>query len=357
MANAAGRLGVTPIDASSNDYLGLGAEVVSRETSVQVGGAPTPGAGAARLIHGTRDTHLNLERALADWVRLPAALLFASGYAANLGLVSALAGPDSVIISDQLNHASLIDGCRLSRAKVHVTPHLSLTAIRRALEENAAASEKFVLTESYFSMDGDGPDLAALRILCDEHGARLIVDEAHALGVFGADGGGRCALAGVVPDALVGALGKAVGVQGAFVAGSERLRILLWNRARSFVFSTATSPLLAQVALFHVERARSAHESRARVLADAEALRSILAARGVTIGAGSMGPIIPVLVGDNHRALAAGQALARMGILTQAIRPPTVPDGTARLRLTVTASWPPDGVARVADAIATALHG
>ncbi|HEY3496943.1 MAG TPA: aminotransferase class I/II-fold pyridoxal phosphate-dependent enzyme [Polyangiaceae bacterium] len=354
VVEAAAGLGLEPIDASSNNYLALAELDVSRETSVQVGGA-TAGAGASRLIHGTRALHLALEQALARWVRRPAALLFTSGYAANVGLISALSRPGAAIFSDELNHASIIDGCRLGRAQVVVTPHLNLLALEQALAEHRSAVERVVVTESYFSMDGDGPDLAALRQLCDEHDARLIVDEAHALGVFGEEGAGRCALAGIAPDALVGALGKAVGVQGAFVAGSERLRTLLWNRARSFVFSTATSPLLAERALFHVERTRAADDRRRKLEADTADLRGRLEARDIRVLPGSFGPIVPVLIGANQRAVDVANALAQHGILTQAIRPPTVPDGTARLRVTVTTGWPRDGAARIAEAIATAL--
>jgi 8-amino-7-oxononanoate synthase len=364
---AATGLGVGPIDASSNDYLGL-ARSVSRETGVQ-GSAlghstkPSaawedahPGAGASRLVHGSRPEHYALERALADWVRLPAALLFTSGYAANLGLLTAVAGPGSFIVSDRLNHASLIDGCRLSRAPVEVVPHLAFDGVRRALEAAPAGHIRFVVTESYFSMDGDGPDLSGLRILCDDLGAYLIVDEAHALGVFGPGGAGRCRESGIAPDVLVGTLGKALGLQGAFVAGSAALRQLLWNSARSFVFSTATSPALAAAALFHVQRARSADAEREHLLATAERFRLELRTRGVEVLPGSFGPIVPVLIRDNRRALDVARQLVTRGILTQAIRPPTVPEGTARLRVTVTAAWPADGAARVAEAIAGALR-
>lgn len=353
------------LDASSNDYLGLAGLGVSRETSVQVGAgeiAPDmrqarPGAGASRLIHGTRPEHVALERSLADWVGLPSALLFTSGYAANVGALSAVVRPGALVVSDQLNHASIIDGCRLARAAVRVVPHLDLDGVRRALEATPSATERFVVVESYFSMDGDGPDLRALRALCDEREARLVVDEAHALGVFGEDGSGRCRSARVRPDILVGTLGKAVGAQGAFVAGSERLRMLLWNRARSFVFSTAPSPLLARTALFHVERARAAGRARQRLHSDSDELRVALESRGVPVVPGSSGPIVPVLTGESARAVDVARRLSARGILVQAIRPPTVPEGTARVRLTVTAAWPDGSVGRVAGAIADALAG
>jgi len=350
---AARELGVGFVDASSNDYLGLAGEDVSRETGVQGSGL---GAGSSRLIHGSREPHVALEAALARWTRLPAALLFTSGYAANVGLLSALGKPGTLVVSDRLNHASTIDGSRLSRAEVVVTPHLDLVAVEAALAAGARASAKWVVTESCFSMDGDGPDLRALRELCDRHGAGLVVDEAHALGVFGPEGAGRCAEAGIVPDALVGTLGKSVGSQGAFVAGSPVLRTLLWNDARSFVFSTAPSPRLMDWTLLHVERARRADAARATVLRHAAVLRRELAVHGVTVAPGLGGPIVPIVVGGNERALAVVAELERGGILAQAIRPPTVPPGTARVRLTVTAAWSDDVPLRVAATVGRALQ-
>lgn len=351
---AAERFGRPLIDASSNDYLGFAAGDVSRETLVQ-SRAPS-GAGASRLVHGTSPEHLALEADLAAWVGLDSALLFGTGYAANIGLAQALGGPGSVLVSDALNHASVIDGCRLSRARIEVVPHLSLDAVDRCLAEHAGAAFRCVLTESYFSMDGDGPNLPALRAVCDRQGAALVVDEAHALGVFGAGGGGRCREAGIIPDALVGTLGKAVGIQGAFVAGSARLRELLWNRARSFVFSTAPSPLISELSRFHVERTRSGDGLRASLERLTQLLRARLAERGVPTVSGSFGPIVPVVVGDARLAVQLVELLADQGVLTQAIRPPTVPPGTARIRLTVKSTWLDETPIQVADAIASALE-
>jgi 8-amino-7-oxononanoate synthase len=359
---AAAALGVPFVDASLNDYLGLAGLSVSRETSVQrwPGGGRSDlsapdGAGASRLIHGTRAAHLALEDALADWVGFPAALLFSSGYAANVGLLQAIGAPGSLIVSDALNHASIVDGCRLSRARVAVTPHLDLEAVGTALA-SSTESPKWVVVESCFSMDGDEADLAGLRSLCDSHGAGLVVDEAHALGVFGPAGAGRCAECGVRPDALVGTLGKAVGVQGAFVAGSSELRALLWNRARSFVFSTAPSPALCAATLFHVQRAREADAARARLTQLTSLFRAALRASGARVPERGSGPIVPVLVGTNERALALAQRLRATGILAQAIRYPTVPEGSARVRLIVSAAWPEGAVERVAEQVSLGLR-
>jgi 8-amino-7-oxononanoate synthase len=319
---------------ASNDYLGLAAS--APPTSA------TTGAGAARLIAGERAEHRRTERAFAEWLELEDALLFTSGYAANVGLVSALAGPEDLVVSDALNHASLIDGARLSRAKVVVVPHADAAAVRAALAAEAPGRRRaLVLVESYYSMDADGPDLAALRAICDEHGAALIVDEAHALGVLGPGGRGRCAEAGIQPDALVGTLGKSFGSQGAFVAGPKALREWLWNRARSFVFSTGLAPVCAAAAFDALALLRETPALPGTVLDRARQLRAGLARlepRARIIG---FGHVVPVVVGSIERALALSALAGERGLRVPAIRPPTVPEGTARLRLTVTARLSP----------------
>jgi len=346
----AAELGLSLLDATSNDYLGLAQRCVSRETSGRAG------AGASRLIHGTVVEHVRLETELARWVGAESALLFASTYAANLGLISALGVEGTVIISDAANHASLIDGARLSKAEVVVVPHLEIEAVKAALRRASAAKACWVVTESYFSMDGDGPDLLELRRLCDEQDACLIVDEAHALGVFGAHGSGRCSELGIRPDILVGALGKAVGTHGGFVAGSSLLRRYLWNRARSFVFSTALSPAHAELSLSQVCATQEADDARARLRANAQGLRAALTKAGLTLVHGSFGPIVSVILGENERATVAAARLKSVGILAHAVRPPTVPVGSARLRLTVKGSMSGDEIARLAHATEAACR-
>jgi 8-amino-7-oxononanoate synthase len=315
------------INLSSNDYLGLAK-----------GPAPATAGGAAAspLVTGYTEEHVLAERAVVEWLGVNACLLFSSGYAANVGTIAALAGPGDVIFSDELNHASIIDGCRLSKARIVIHRHRDLAHLRSVMRDAAVARRKFVVTESYFSMDGDCADLAGLRALTLDEGAALIVDEAHALGVFGPAGQGLCAAAGVTPDVMVGPLGKAFGLQGAFVASTESVKLWLWNRARSFVFSTALSPALAAMVPERVEKIRLGDARRARVLEASGALRSaIQEAGGHVLGAG---PIIPWVLGEPGKAVAAQRLLLERGVWASAIRPPTVPVGSARLRLAPSAS-------------------
>lgn len=334
----------------SNDYLGLAA-------------APSPpspsGAGSSRLVAGERDEHQRLERALAEWLGTEASLLFTSGYAANVGAVAALARPGDLLVSDALNHASLIDGARLSRARVAVTPHLDLEAIDRALASRSEA-RAWVVVESYYSMDADGPDLAALRAICDARGAALYVDDAHALGVLGPEGRGLCAAAGVQPDVLVGTLGKSLGSQGAFVTGRAVLRDWLWNRARTFVFSTGLAPSAAAAALKNLELIVRDPALGRSVVLRAERLRAGLADALSSAERGDLrllgfGHIVPLVVGDPQAAVALAEQLKEDGIHVQAIRPPTVAPGTSRLRWTVSASHSEQDIDLAVDAFRRAL--
>lgn len=341
------------LDACSNDYLGLAAHNVSRETMDRVVGARLGGA-AARLVQGTFAEHEELERTLADWLGRAACLLTASAFSANVGLLPALADSNSLIVSDALNHASIVDGCRLSRCRVVITPHLQLEPIEAALRDHRSSSPAWVVTEGLFSMDGDSPDLRELRALCDRYGAGLIVDEAHSLGVFGPDGSGLACESDTRADVVVAGLGKAVGIHGGVIAGSAVLIKWLWNRARSFVFSTALSPAFCRLVLAQVLVARQADAARQRLRLLSDELRAELAARGLPALPGSCGPIVPVVLGSNERAMGAMHALRRQGILVQAIRPPTVPHNLARLRLTVHASWPDTAPRRLAAALEVA---
>jgi 8-amino-7-oxononanoate synthase len=337
----------------SNDYLGLAAETVQLAQDIP------SGAGASRLVGGERPEHVALEAAVASWLGVEAALVFTSGYAANVGLLSALAGPDDVVVSDALNHASLIDGARLSRASVEILPHLDLDALEATLAKHAARArpprQVWVATESYFSMDADSPDLARVRELTTAFGAGLIVDEAHALGVMGPNGRGLLAAADLRAEAIVGTFGKSFGHGGAFVAGSRELVAWLWNRARSFVFSTGLSPVVAAGAKQALERSLAAPELRAATLARASELRARLAEALPSSPVLGHGHVVPLVIGDPRRAVAVARAVRSEGVHIQAIRPPTVPSGTARLRMSCTARHTPADVERAVAAVARAL--
>lgn len=229
--------GLDVVSFASNDYLGLAGDPRLTAAAAAVLEEDGLGAGASRLIVGNHRQHVALEAELADWMQSEGTRLFNTGYAANVGVLTALLREGDVVFSDALNHASIIDGCRLARARVVVYPHLDLVALERALAD-VAGRRRIVVSESLFSMDGDLADVAALAALCHRHEAALILDEAHALGVLGPEGRGVAAAAGVVPDVVVGTFGKALGTFGAFVATSEAIATLLWNRARPLVFST-----------------------------------------------------------------------------------------------------------------------
>ncbi|MEZ4363660.1 MAG: 8-amino-7-oxononanoate synthase [Kofleriaceae bacterium] len=316
------------VDFSSNNYLGLAGDERVRVAAMAELERSGVGAAASRLIM-THEAHEALEAELAVWLGVEQVLLFNSGYAANVGLLSALASAGDVVFSDELNHASIIDGCRLSRARVVVYRHGDLGELERGLR-TAPEARKFVVSESLFSMDGDVAEVRRLRELADVWGATLVLDEAHALGVLGPQGRGVAARVGVAADVLVGTLGKALGSHGAFVATSAPVARLLWNRARSLVFSTGMPPAVAAASLAAVALVRGevGEGRRAVVARNIASLRSRL----------SLGPcthIVPWILGADRRATATSEALLASGLFVQAIRPPTVPEGSARLRIAV----------------------
>ena len=311
----------------SNDYLGYALEPWPENTR-------SSGAGASRLVSGEHDEHARAEQTIANWLHTETALLFSSGYAANVGTIAALAQPGDVIVSDALNHASIIDGCRLSGATTIVVPHNNTNAVELALEQTSNARQRFVITESYFSMDGDVPNLKRLRSICDDHNAALIIDEAHALGTLGPAGRGIAASVDIHPDVLVGTLGKSIGLQGAFVAGPHILRTWLWNRARSFVFSTGISPALACAIQQRIPQVAHNDDARQHLGNIAKRLRTELTHIVGNALMPSQGPILPCLIGSPDDAVRLSHRLRERGVLVQAIRPPTVPQGTSRLRIT-----------------------
>lgn len=328
----------------ANDYFALSHAPLSPDL------AAASGSGASPLVTGFRAEHLAAQRAVADWFGTEDALLFSSGYAANLGTIAALVGPEDLILSDALNHASIIDGCRLSKATVVVYPHLDLAAVKLALADRAKYRRCLIVTESYFSMDADTPDLVGLRALADEHDAILMVDEAHAIGVYGPEGAGLCAARSVVPDVFVGTLGKALGLSGAFVAGTSKLTLFLWNAARSFVFSTGSSPAIASLVPARITWLRAADSERARLLANADRLRELCTSLPVL----GYGPVVPISVATPRLGLDVSERLRTRGWVVQTIRPPTV--RTPRLRVTLSADLEGPAVEALARAFIDALR-
>ncbi len=346
--------GAPVVNAASNDYLALAGDrrlVRAATSALDETGA---GAGASRLITGNHRRHVALEQALADWLRYPAVRLFNSGYVANLGVLTALVGAGDVVFSDELNHASIIDGCRLSRAEIVVFPHRDLGALERALA-STAGRRRLVVSESLFSMDGDRADVEALAALCRRHGAALVLDEAHAVGAWGPEGRGIAAAAGVVPDILVGTCGKALGSFGAFAATTAAISELLWNRARPFVFSTGLPPSVPASVQAAVEIVRGSEGEQRRRTLDAHATKLRERLRG--IGGDPRSAIAPLLVGDDRRVMAVSAAVLERGVFVQGIRPPTVPEGTARLRISLSAGHTDADIEAIASAVHAAIDG
>ncbi len=320
---------------ASNDYLGLThhpAAIAAAHDAIDRWGT---GAGAARLIVGSRPYHSALEAALAEWKAQDAAVLFSTGFTANLGVMAAFGGPDVLVCSDALNHASIIDGRRLSGSQLAVYPHLDLGALDAILRDNPVA-RAVVVSETVFSMDGDVAPVDDLVALCQRHGALLVLDEAHA--VLGPDP--HFAATDLV--LRVGTLSKTLGALGGFVSGPRALTDLIVNRARSYIFTTASSPADCAAALAALAVLQSS---------EGDALRARLRHHVETLRPGHRSPILPYVCGSETRALDAASALLARGLFVVAIRPPTVAPGTSRLRVTVSAAHTDEQVARLRDAL------
>jgi 8-amino-7-oxononanoate synthase len=327
--------GRTLVNFGSNDYLGLAAEGLSdavRETLDRSGW----GSGASPLVTGRGEIHARLEDELAEFEGTQAALLFPSGFAANLATIAAMVGRDDVIFSDALNHASIIDGCRLSGAAIVVYPHRDMAALHERLREAGGLRRRLIVTDTLFSMDGDLAPLADLADLAERHQAMLMVDEAHATGVFGRLGRGVCEHLGVESGVhiRVGTLSKALGSIGGFVAGTQPLIDWLVNRARAYVFSTATPEAAAAAASQALRIVQQQPERRQRLLETAADLRGRLQQQGWSIGR-SISQIVPVVLGDPARTVEQADQLRRQGLFVPAIRPPTVPPGQSLLRISL----------------------
>jgi 8-amino-7-oxononanoate synthase len=336
------------LDLASNDYLGLARHPVVVAGAVEAAASYGAGSTGSRLVTGTTELHLSLEAALADFLSAEAALVFSSGYLANLGALTVLAGPGTLVVSDSGNHASLIDACRLSRATVRDVPHGSLEAVEAALA--AHDGRAVVVTDAVFSVDGSLADLVGMHEVARRRGALLLVDEAHGLGVVGPSGAGACALLGIdrEPDVVrTVTLSKSLGSQGGAVIGPALLRDHLVDTARTFIFDTGLAPssvgaALAALSLVTEERVG--------------ALRSVGESLATALGvAPTPGAVIRVVIGDAHRAVAAQQACRAAGVRVGCFRPPSVPVDGSCLRLAARADLTPEDVARAAAAVEAAL--
>lgn len=340
----------------SNNYLGLADHPQVRAAAAEAAMRWGVGAGASRLVSGTMTVHQELERRLAEFKGRRAALLFGSGYLANIGVVSALAGRDQVVFSDELNHASIVDGCRLSGAEVFVYRHLDIEHLQWGLEL-AGQRAALIVTDSVFSMDGDLAPLAELAELAARHPVRLVVDEAHATGTIGPGGRGAVAAAGLSEevDAIVGTLGKALGSYGAFVACERSMARYLTNKARTFIFSTAP-PVPAVAAATAALSLLSEQPALVDALATAASrLRVALRTEGLRVDAHGT-HIIPLIIGEAVDAMRVCELALERGVFAQAIRPPTVPAGTARLRLAMMATHEPQALSHAASVIAASVR-
>jgi 8-amino-7-oxononanoate synthase len=316
--------------------------------------APRIGGTGSRLLSGHLREWDSLEQEFAQFARTESALYFGSGYAANLGLLTSILRKDDVVFSDELNHASLIDGMRLSGARKVIYRHLDLNDLETALRATAhSTGRRFVVSETVFSMDGDIANVAELASLCARYDAGLVLDEAHAIGVHGPNGRGVAAAAGLTAEviAMTHTCGKALASAGAFVCGSATLREHLINHARTFIFSTAMPPYMAGQIRAALRIARRMDSERAELLANAKRLTTELKSQGYDTVA-SASQIIPVVVGGNDEAVATAEFLQREGFAVRAIRPPTVPQGRARLRLSLTSAIPASEVNRLANCLA-----
>ncbi|WP_337996837.1 8-amino-7-oxononanoate synthase [Oleispirillum naphthae] len=347
--------GETWLNFSSNDYLDLAHHPALADAATAAVRQLGCSSGGSRLTSGHLTVHAALESALADFTGMETALVFGSGFLTNLGVIPALAGNRAQVFCDRLNHASLIDGALMSGGKWHRYRHNDTAHLETLLSRHPAqeGETRIVVTDSIFSMDGDAAPLAEIFAIARRAGALLVVDESHAIGVLGPAGAGLCAELGMTPDVLTCGMGKAFGSYGGFAACSHALAALIVNRARSFIYSTGLPPACiaashAALGLF-IEHRGALGEG---LMDRARHMHALLAAADFAMPPAVASPILPVMVGDNHAALAFADRLAEKRILCGAIRPPTVPPGTARLRLTVTRAHSAADLAAAADAFA-----
>ena len=339
------------INLASNNYLGLADHPKLIEAQVEAAKKYGAGSGAVRTISGTMSIHMELERRIAAFKHTEACVVFQSGFAANSGTVAAILTPEDHIISDALNHASIIDGCRLSKAKIHVFPHKDTARAAKILEElDGASGHKLLITDGVFSMDGDIGPLPALVEIAERHGAIMMIDDAHSSGVLGRNGRGTVdhfGLHGRV-DVQVGTLSKAIGVLGGYVCGSADLIEFLYHRARPFLFSTSHPPAVAAACLAAFDILEQEPERIEKLWANTRYFKGMLASAGFNTG-DSETPITPIIVGEAKTAHAYSAALFENGLLATGIGFPTVPEGRARIRTIVTATHTTEMLDRAAE--------
>lgn len=344
----------TTIDLAGNDYLGLARHPAVIAASVRALSGYGLGATGSRLVRGTTEAHTDLEAALADWLRVEAALVYSSGYLANLGAIRALVTPETLVVSDAYNHASMVDGCRATRAEVVVSPHADLDAIETALRRAAAEGRPAVMmTESVFSVDGDLAPLADLRRLTRRYGALLLVDDAHACGVLGPDGSGAVVASGIAgePDVIVTVtLSKSFGGSGGVVAGPADLIGYLVDTGRTFIYDTALPPAAAAGARAALDVIRSGDGLRRELADRAELIRSRLGAAGLRVSRPAAG-VLSVTAPSADAALGWAAACRDKGVAVGCFRPPSTPDGSSRLRLTINVGVPREAFESALDVI------
>ncbi len=343
------------LNFSSNDYLDLASNSRLKRAACDAVERWGCSATASRLMSGHLEAHEALENRLARLTGHEAALVFGNGFLTNLGVMTALAGRGDAIFADRLNHASLVDGARLSGAELCRYRHCDTAHLQKLLTEHTGDGRRVIVSDSLFSMDGDVAQLKELSALAKRHGCLLVIDEAHAIGIFGDGGGGLCLSAGVKPDITVGTMSKSLGGYGGFAASSQDVRELLVNRARSFIYSTGLPPACLGSAGAALDVIEDGPDLGKELLGRATHLRDRLAAAGLDTGPSSS-QIVPVMIGGNDEAVALSAALSDDGILAVAVRPPTVPAGTARLRLSVTLAHTEADLDETADRIAAAAR-
>ena len=327
------------INFSSNNYLGLATHPAVAQKAIQAIRRWGTGSGASRLISGNLKIHTDLENELARFKAEEAATVFSSGYLANLGVVTALLNEKDLVLVDRLNHASLIDAARFSKAKLWVYPHKDVEALEKLLQKGSVFRKRMVLTDAYFSMDGDVAPLKDLLAVCRKYNAILMIDEAHSTGVYGKKGRGLTEHFGLLGrvDIVMGTLSKALGSVGGFIAGSAVLKEYLTNRSREFIYTTAPSPAASAAAMESLNIIKKTPEIRRRLWANIAYVRGGLKELGFDL-MDSEGPVIPIVIGDTKKTLLLREMLKTQGIFAPAVRPPTVPKNTDRIRLSLMAN-------------------